>query len=555
MSSVTSINEQSQNILSTIISFLPPDQQLQIINSRLSKIWNQASLNLTVQFNLMRSILKLPPKKINELVQRRFGLITHLVNQTFNECLTPSKFKGELLSKVIESRFGKHSAIMYLQGLSPEQREMIETLKLSAYFALEDEVTKIIELCPNLKSLTLNVPNITGECLAKISKQNQLEKLYLGSRCDRLVEQFLAVFFREATHLKEVDLSYTNTTGEGLSHIEKNQLNKALLRGCKALSDDNLGVFFSKALDLIEVDLEGTEITGSAFDQVPIGSRLEKLSLKLCVNFNEDFLPHLLRLTHLKVIDLSCTPITGKYLDIIASENKNLEKLFLKKCERLVEEFLVNLFSEATDLEEVDLSKTNTTGEGLARLPEKNKLKKVFLYSCENLNKELFKDFFRKAIHLEVVDLSSTRITGACFTQISEQNQLKSLELSGCLYLDEGLLTEFFRTKATHLQVVALSYTSITGECLTQISEQNQLKSLELKGCQQLDEGLLTEFFRTKSTYLQDVDLSYTNITGECLTHSPEKNQLVRVFLFACEHFNVEDAFLGTTVRDALEFY
>jgi hypothetical protein len=63
-------------------------------------------------------------------------------------------------------------------------------------------------------------------------------------KCEELHEASLAAFFSKAARLKEVDLSWTNTTGESFLKIPKiNQLSKLCVSCCRELDFDFLGGF------------------------------------------------------------------------------------------------------------------------------------------------------------------------------------------------------------------------------------------------------------------------------------------------------------------------
>ncbi|MGD2169638.1 MAG: hypothetical protein PVI40_05315, partial [Chlamydiota bacterium] len=202
MISTIPITRLPQATLGQIISFLPPEQQL--ANIQLNKVWRQASLSLSLQFALMRSISNLSARERNFFLENRPSLINYLMNLNFNEALNPSKFKSELLSKVVECKFYRthFEGISYLRSLPEEQRNMIEDLDFSSVFFVDDRlIEEVITLCPKLKSLTLASSPITGECLLHIAEDNQLEKLSLQN-CSNLNEDSLITFFQKAIHLK-----------------------------------------------------------------------------------------------------------------------------------------------------------------------------------------------------------------------------------------------------------------------------------------------------------------------------------------------------------------
>ncbi|PIS01841.1 MAG: hypothetical protein COT84_00505 [Chlamydiae bacterium CG10_big_fil_rev_8_21_14_0_10_35_9] len=439
----------------------------------------------------------------------------------------------------------------------------------------------------HLKELDLSKTNITGECLANILKENQLEKLCL-ERCKNLEEQFLAEFFQKAICLKEVNLSFSNTTGEGLAHIphHQNQLEKLCLKYCENLQEGFLKIFFSKAAHLKEVDLSFSNTTGEGLAHIPHHqNQLEKLYLNSCEKLDEQFFAVALqKVVHLRDLKLKQSFITGECLAFISEENQ-LEELELYSFRNLKEEFLTTFFSKVFHLKKLDLSGTNitgeclahlpernqlesldvgrcknlnenflkvfflkaahlrkvefygpnsnTTGEGLAHLPERNQLEILDLHYCRNLNENFLKAIFLKAAHLREVNLCGSNTTGAGLAQIPEKNRLEILNLNVCDSLNENFLKVFF-LKAAYLRKVEFDSSNTTGEGLAQIPEKNRLENLDLKRCQSLDEVYLAQFFSLKAAHLRIVDLSQTNTTGEGLSRIPENNRLEHLVLEYC---------------------
>jgi len=277
-----------KDVFSNIVTFFPADQQLE--TREISKLWHCISTtDLGRQFALMQSIARLPEGERSLFLVKHPRLIEHLVTLKFNEVLDPNyEHTGSFLSIFLEHRYGNDMAAMiaYLNTLSAEKRSTIQSLALSG--VRDRDVAEVLKLCPNIKSLTLQSPNITGECLARAS--NRLENLHL-SNSHNLNEGFLAEFFRNATQLKEVSLYWTNTTGEGLSQLPReNQLEKLDVSSCDNLEEDFLKGLFLKAAYLKELDLSQTNTTGEGLSYLPKNNQLEELNLRACENLQEPFL-------------------------------------------------------------------------------------------------------------------------------------------------------------------------------------------------------------------------------------------------------------------------
>ncbi|MGD2169341.1 MAG: hypothetical protein PVI40_03775 [Chlamydiota bacterium] len=345
---------QHDFVSSEIMSFLTPEQQL--VNSKISRLWPEIPLGRLCMFNLMKSISNLSMGEINILLKNHPEVVPQLVNMKFHEVLNPSQYKGEFLSKIIEVKFKKNpsEAIEYLQGFPLEQRKMIEALKFMTRCAdlRDDQITEIIALCPDLKSLALSGSNfITGEFLTRIPEGIHLERLMLEN-CENLNEDFLADFFSGATQIKEINLSDSLITGGCLTHIsEKNHLENLFLEGCKNLNEDFLVAFSSKTAYLKKVYLSVTEITGKVLLSISDQCQLEELFLGHCKNLNEELLAEFFQLnaSHLNVVELEFTEITGECLAYLPKENQ-IKKIGLFDCKNLDQVYLQNLSKEILEI-------------------------------------------------------------------------------------------------------------------------------------------------------------------------------------------------------------
>ncbi|MGD2169668.1 MAG: hypothetical protein PVI40_05465 [Chlamydiota bacterium] len=95
-------------------------------------------------------------------------------------------------------------------------------------------------------------------------------------------------------------------------------------------------------------------------------------------------------------------------------------------------------------------------------------------------------------------------------------------------------------TLCSNLRSLNLTGSNITGECLAVTVLKSQLEKLILVRCYNLDENVLTDFF-SKDVYLKEVNLSQTSITGGCLFEIPQNNQLERVLLGSCRNLDEDN--------------
>ena len=88
----------------------------------------------------------------------------------------------------------------------------------------------------------------------------------------------------------------------------------------------------------------------------------------------------------LSKLDLSCTNITGEDLNSLDIDFPKLEKLNLSSCKKLTDKCLKSILSKCHNLKELDLSRTNITGEDFDSLDiDFPKLEKLDLFSCKKL--------------------------------------------------------------------------------------------------------------------------------------------------------------------------
>ncbi|MGD2170301.1 MAG: hypothetical protein PVI40_08690 [Chlamydiota bacterium] len=529
-------------IWSNVISFLPHQAQLDV--KPLIRLWYQASQQLSCQFAHMRSITMLPGEAILEIFQEHPRLIEKLVHHTFHQILDPNyEVSDSFLALVLEHKYGDNTAakIAFLRSFSVEKRNAIRSLDFSNDDITDAQVTEILTLCPNVRSLSLSSSKITGKFLTKISEQNQLEKLSLFL-CENFNEDFLKEFLsQKAFHLKELGLDCINITGEALSHIlVGNQLETLSLSNCQNLNESLLKGFLSmKAFHLKKLVLSSSNTTGEALSNILQDNQLEKLDLFNCRNLNESLLKDFLSMKafHLKKLDLSSTETTGEGL-LHITEGNHLETLFLYNCENLNENFLKRVFSKASCLKELDLSSTNTTGEGLSCISVENLLEKLLLRDCRKLNEAFLKNFFPKVPRLKELDLSSTNTTGEGLSLILKDNQLEKVHLTNCLSLGGIFLRDFFSLKASFLKELDLANTNTNGKSLPYLLKENQLERLNLNCCSFLNEDFLGEFLSLKAFSLKELRLSSTEITGKAFSHISDEHRLESLVLYNCKHLN-----------------
>jgi hypothetical protein len=130
---------------------------------------------------------------------------------------------------------------------------------------------------------------------------------------------------------------------------------------------------------------------------------------------------------------------------------------------------LAQILSRATNLESLDASHANITGEELLAL-DPSKLKKLRLSFCRNLNEKAMQTFLRKATELEDLNLSRVNINGKELLNF-DPSKLQFLNLNSCDNLDKESLKAFL-TKATELKDLCIPDSYIDEELLPLIPRQ-----------------------------------------------------------------------------------
>ncbi|MGD2169428.1 MAG: hypothetical protein PVI40_04220 [Chlamydiota bacterium] len=220
----------------------------------------------------------------------------------FHEKLDPNgEVLGRYLTKVLQVKCEKNpkDMIAFLQSFSLGARETIHRLSFDRTNITDEQVSQVLNLCPNLTSLNLSFTKITGEGLRDLPVDNKLKILKLNNN-SVLNEEHLMDFLPKANNLEFLDLSKTNTTGEGLSRLSKeNKLHILHLNECNRLNERHLGAFFTNAFNLSSVSLTATPITGEGISHLPINNQLKNLYLHSCEMLNLAHLTTLFEKTNL----------------------------------------------------------------------------------------------------------------------------------------------------------------------------------------------------------------------------------------------------------------
>jgi len=397
------------------------------------------------------------------------------------------------------------------------------------------EMATFLTTALNLSVLDLSSTDITGECFQYFpnTTSRHITKITFHS-CRFLEDKYFEHFFPECIKLKIIFLSDTPITGECLNYLPdsaRKTIEEIDLASCKSLEEKYLEHFFPTCTDLQFVELSGTPITGKCLLVIkknPLKS-IKEIDLGGCINLRDDYLKHFLS-THenLKKLTLGEMTITGKCLPHFPGSPrwKTLEEMCLYNCKISKEQSLKNFLSMCINLTTISFYNTSITGECFQNLPDSARKSLVYLDldSCKSLEERSLNNLLPGCVHLKQIDLSNTPITGECLLYIpdSARKTIEKINLEFCLSLKENYLERFFPT-CTHLKIISLSNTPITGECLLHIpdSAQKTIKYIYLDFCLSLKENYLKNLL-AGCTHLKIISLANTSMTGECFQNLPD---------------------------------
>ena len=224
---------------------------------------------------------------------------------------------------------------------------------------------------------------------------------------------------------------------------------------------------------------------------------------------------------HLTSLDVSWSTITGEGFNVLQDKFTNMEKLCLQGCLRLTPQGLVEILDMCGGkLKDLNISWTNVTGHCLDELQGKfADLKKLNLYNLSLTDQGLLQVLRMCGTKLQEINISNTNVTGQGLDDLQGKfAYLEILNLNQCRSLtDQGLL-KVLRMCGSKLQDLDISETSITGQGLEDLQgKMADLKTLTLRCCSSLtDQGLLMILMMC-GTKLLNINISITDITGQGL--------------------------------------
>ncbi|KRX03440.1 hypothetical protein PPERSA_02819 [Pseudocohnilembus persalinus] len=258
-------------------------------------------------------------------------------------------------------------------------------------------INQILEIAQNLKYLGLE------QCLC--IKQTQFEKLFQGN--------FM--------NLKTLNLSQCRISDKNLEALSKNEqmtqnLEKIQVSFCKNITDLGLKFIIDNFKNLTDWDLKGANITDEIFEYFlnspNANLQIKYLNLCKCTLITGNGLENLLvngcekqLLQNLWFLDIACTNINDQGAVAITHVNKSLRKLKIYECDYVSKRAFIQLFQKQENcqnenqenffqnLQEIDFSWSNFSGEALNLLIEHNIIKQLTQFIIPRCKYMDYEDF------------------------------------------------------------------------------------------------------------------------------------------------------------------
>lgn len=205
----------------------------------------------------------------------------------------------------------------------------------------------------------------------------------------------------------------------------------------------------------------------------------------------DPYLDCLTLFTGLVELNLERTDITGEGLSSL--QDQPLTWLSLQACKNLSDKGL-EAVGRLRNLQYLDLSDCNgITAQGLWHLRALTDLRVLRLERCTLLQEETLAPL--AAIpRLEELDLSETRISGVGFLHFHHNRVLRRLSLEGCRRVTSETVVHLLNLEA--LEVLHLGWTAMGDEALEHLKALPNLRKLDVSGCTRLTGDKLDELRR-----------------------------------------------------------
>ncbi len=355
---------------------------------------------------------------------------------------------------VLEEFTGMPSDIKNLISILPKLEVISLNLEPFAEQVTDEALACILDLCPNLNTLSLRgCEKITVRGFARLATTHLINLDIGGSR-----------------------VVWETEGGESITDecLDKLPASLASLRiaGCRRLTEKGFANL-TRFEHLSSLDVSETSITDEYLDKLP--ASLASLRIARCERLTEKGFANLSRFEHLRNLDVSETSITNEYLDKLPA---SLVSLKIKNCDRLTSRGFAKL-SKLQNLRRLDVRGPNITDECLISL-EKLPLTMLNIGLCEIITHDCLTKMPASLISLKLVGRKDFIVGPDIFARLEHLRELYIIGHSNPLISDVSL--SLLPKSLTSLIIVDCQY--ITAEGLGKnLTKLPILASLDISDC------------------------------------------------------------------------
>lgn len=380
----------------------------------------------------------------------------HLSNVGLTEENLPYISKFKVRSLIISEIWDCPKTGLDLKHFSSlPQLEALSLSGQSYHLLIKEGTFKELASLKNLRKLRLPKTSFTDQDMMALSSQLTVLDLSHCKVTSTIFERICTM-----SGLQILNLSHTNVNDDGLKSISNKlpNLQELDLSGCKNINGSQILNYVAQCRELRKLILAECGVSGWEWQNLEALNQLQELDFSSGAMNDHD----LHQLT---------TVCASRLRRLILANNRGITDAGCRKL------------SACKQLQELDLSGSQVTGEGIRSLPE---LRTLLLKNCHNIQ-----------------DL----------TLLDELPRLSHVDLSECNKLDVESIMGLVK-KFTQLEILGLSgCKNINDDCLHVLLELTQLRKLYLSKCNNITKKFVPDLL--KLTFLSHLDLECHELTGE----------------------------------------